>query len=212
MPETIDQEFHETADVGTQRVARVYAEALLTAAARRRQAQDVLDELQALVGEVFKANPQFEAFLAGGAVGRNRKTEVIDRIFKDRASELFVNFLNVLNDHERLGLLRPILNAYRELHDQQAGRIQVQVRSAVGLPDDQRQGLVNALRQGFRAEPVLESKIDPELLGGLVVQVGDWMYDASVRTQLDNLRNQLIERSSHEIQSRRDRFSSAIGN
>jgi len=212
MPETDEQEYHGTADAGTQRVAKVYAEALLNAAAQHDQAQSVLEELSALVGDVFKSNAQIEEFLLGGSVGRNRKTEVIDRTFKDRADEIFVNFLHVLNDHERLGLLRPILTAYRELHDQRTGRIKVRVRSAVPLPDDQRQRLTNELRQGFQAEPVLETAIDPELLGGLVVQVGDWMYDASVRTQLETLRNQLIERSSHEIQSRRDRFSSANGN
>jgi F-type H+-transporting ATPase subunit delta len=212
MPENDEQEKHGTADVGTQRVAKVYAEALLNAATGHDQAQSVLEELGALVGDVFKSNPQIEEFLAGGAVGRNRKAEVIDRTLKERASEIFVNFLHVLNDHERLDLLRPILAAYRELHDRQTGRIMVRVRSAVPLPDDQRQRLTNELRQGFQAEPVLETAIDPELLGGLVVQVGDWMYDASVRTQLDNLRTQLIERSSHEIQSRRDRFSSANGN
>ena len=52
------------------------------------------------------------------------------------------------------------------------------------------------------------ASVEPELLGGLVVQVDDWVYDASVRTRLDILRKQLVERSSHAIQSGRDRFSS----
>ena len=55
-------------------------------------------------------------------------------------------------------------------------------------------------------EPLLEEKVEPELLGGLVVRIGDWVYDASVRTRLDEIRNQLIERSSHGIASGRDRF------
>ena len=81
-----------------------------------------------------------------------------------------------------------------------------------------REGAVNAkcaglgqLRDLWQREPILESAVDPDLLGGLVVQVGDWLYDASVRTQLETLRNQLITRSSHEIQSGRDRFSSPVG-
>ena len=58
---------------------------------------------------------------------------------------------------------------------------------------------------------MLATKIDPDLLGGLVVRVGDWLYDASVRTQLETIRNQIIARSSHEIQSGRNRFSSPNG-
>ncbi len=75
------------------------------------------------------------------------------------------------------------------------------------LPDDQLERLRNELRGALRREPILETRVDPDLLGGLVVQVGDWVYDSSVRSRVADIRNQLIERSSHEIQSRRNRFS-----
>ena len=57
------------------------------------------------------------------------------------------------------------------------------------------------------AKPQLQLEVDPTLSAGLVVQVGDDVYDASVRTRLQRLRDRLIERKSHEIQSRRDQFS-----
>jgi F-type H+-transporting ATPase subunit delta len=199
-------------DVGTQRVAKVYAEALYQAAAKRNQIDEVLEELESLVQDVFRADPQLEAFLSSSAIGRDRKKSIIQSAFGSRASELFVNGLLVLNDHERLDLLRPIVAAYRDLREQRSGRIRVQVASAVPLPDDQQDRLRNELREAFHKEPVLETKIDPDLLGGMVVRVGDWVYDYSVRAQLETIRNQIIARSSHEIQSRRDRFSSANGN
>src|SRR5262249_15040634 len=144
---------HETVfDVGTQRVARVYAEALLRAAEKHNRASELLQELDSLVREVFSREPQFEAFLSSGAVGRGRKAEAIRSVFENRASELFVNYLLVLNDHERLDLLRPIAAAYRELDDERAGRIRVQVRSAVPLPDDQRERLQRELRDTFHKE------------------------------------------------------------
>jgi F-type H+-transporting ATPase subunit delta len=207
-----DQQVHPTADVGAQRVARVYAEALLNAAEKQHQADAVLEEFASLVQDVFRAGPQFEAFLTSGIIDRDRKAEVIRSVFAGRASELFVNFLLVLNAHERLSLLRSILAAVRALRDQRARRIRVVVRTAVPLPDDQRSRLEHELREAFRLDPVLEMRVEPALLGGLVVRVGDWLYDASVRTRIETLRNQLMARSSHEIQSRRDRFSSAIGN
>jgi F-type H+-transporting ATPase subunit delta len=88
----------------------------------------------------------------------------------------------------------------------------VQVRSAVPLADDQADRLRQQLRESLRLDPVLRTEVDPKLLGGIVVKVGDWLYDASVRARLDSIRKQLIERSSHEIQSGRDRFSVASGN
>src|SRR5438105_8730985 len=108
------------ADVSEQRVARVYAESLLNAAEKRGQDDTVFHELESLVNEVFKNSPPFEAFLTSSAIGRHHKAEVIDKVFTPRAGELLCNFLLVLNEHERLGLLRPILAAYRDMRDERA--------------------------------------------------------------------------------------------
>jgi F-type H+-transporting ATPase subunit delta len=199
------------ADVGAHRVARVYAEALLNAAGSKQQ-DAVVEELAALVRDVFKRQPQVEEFLSSGAISRDAKAGVIRSVFDGRTSDVFTNFLQVLNNHDRLDVLRPILTAARELANERAGRLPVVVRTAVPLPDDQRERLRAELRSTFKMEPLLDSQVDPELLGGMVVRVGDFLYDASVRARLESLRDELIARSSHEIQSRRDRFSSADGN
>jgi F-type H+-transporting ATPase subunit delta len=207
-----DSDFQPTSDVGAQRVAHVYAEALLNAAEKPGQTEGVLEELHSLVHDLFPAKPELEAFLASGAVGRDRKAHLIQAVFDKRASDVFTNFLLVLNQHERLDLLRPILTAALEIRDQRARRIRVQVRSAVPLPEDQANRLRQRIREAFQLEPIVQSQVDPDLLGGVVVKVGDWLYDASVRSRLESIRNQLIAKGSHEIQSRRDRFSIASGN
>jgi F-type H+-transporting ATPase subunit delta len=198
-------------DVGTQRVAQVYAEAILRAAEARGQAEELEEELDCLVKNVFDADPHLEIFLGSGAIGKQRKAEAIRQAFAGRASEVLLHSLLVLNHHERLDLLRPIRAAYRELRDRRAGRMRVLVQSALPLPDDQRNRLLQQLRETFRKEPVLEARVDQDLLGGMVVRVGDWLYDHSVRTQLETIRNQIMARSSYEIQSGRDRFSSRNG-
>ena len=133
---------------------------------------------------------------------------VLRSAFRGRSGDLFTNFLLVLNDHDRIELLRSVLAAYRAEYERRTNRMRVFVRTAVPLPEDQRERLLGELRQTFQREPVLETTIDPDLLGGIVVRVGDYQFDGSVRTRIENLRKQLIERSSHEIQSGRDRFSS----
>ncbi len=207
-----DADFEPIADVSAQRVARVYAEALLNAADKQGQSDDVVEGLDSLIRDLFQAEPQLEAFLTSSAVGRERKAQLIDKVFENRAAAVFVDFLKVLNRHERLNLLRPILAAAKELRDERAKRIRVQVRSAVPLANDQENRLRQQLRETLKLDPVLQKAVDPELLGGVVVRVGDWLYDASVRARLESIRNQLIARSSHEIQSGRDRFSIANGN
>jgi F-type H+-transporting ATPase subunit delta len=196
------------ADTGAQRIARVYAEALLAVAERHNAVDEVREELDALVNQVVPSNPVIRTFFQGGVVGRKRREAALRAALGGRVSELVLNFLLVLNNHERMELFRLIFGVYADLVEQRANRVRVLVRSAVPLPDDQRQRLIDQLRQITRKEPVLHATVDPDLLGGIVVQVGDWRYDASVRHQIDFIRNQLIESSSHEIQAGRDRFSS----
>lgn len=193
-------------DVSAEKIARVYAEALLNQALKQGQQQEVLDELRSLVHDVFRTHPEVEEFLVRGAGGRELKKQVIQNTFGEHASPLLLNFLLVLNEHDRLELIRPCVFLYMQQLDQRQGRVRAQVRSAVPLTPEQQERLTGELRQTLKMEPLLETTLDPELLGGLVVRVGDWLYDASVRTRMENLRNQILESSSHEIQAGRDRF------
>jgi F-type H+-transporting ATPase subunit delta len=199
------------ADVSAQRVAKVYAEALLNAADKHGQMDAALEDYDALVRDVLSANADFEKFLTESGAGRERKEALIHKVFDGRAGETFVNFLLVLNAHDRLDLLRLILVEAHQIRNRRANRVPVHVASAVPLADEQRERLVRELRGSFQVEPLLDLEVDPNILGGLVVRVGDWLFDGSVRSQLETLRTQLIERSSYEIQSRRDRFSSPNG-
>src|SRR5262249_27134872 len=155
--QTTEEIVHElTTDVTAQRVARVYAEALLKAAEKRNAADEVLEELRTFVLDLFAREPLFEQFLSSSAVDRQHKTQLLQSIFQGKISDLLYNFLMVLNTHDRLELLRTILLEYRDLNDQHARRMRVQVQSAAPLPDDQRDRLVRELRETFRLEPILE--------------------------------------------------------
>lgn len=197
------------ADAGAVRVAQVYAQALLDDAEKHHCTAEIEQELDMLVRNVAGKDPLLASFFLGGVLGRDRRRAVLHNAFDGRVSELFLNFLLVLNDHDRLELLRLILEQYRQLREQREGKVHVYAVSAVPLTGEQQERLVQHVRELTGQEPVLETVIDPEILGGLIVQVGDFRFDASVRSQLAKLRNQLIERSSHEIQAGRDRFSSA---
>ncbi len=178
----------------TARLARVYAEALAAAAGSDSDA--VGDDLDALVADVLDGHPDVERFLASGAVNRKTRAAVLAASFGG-APEVLRNFLGVLNENNRLGLLRAIAAAYRKLRDEAAGRVRVRVTSAVALTESQLSKLKTTLNGRLNAEPVLDARTDPDLLGGLVVQVGDRVYDSSVRTRLDTLRNHLLASGTH---------------
>jgi F-type H+-transporting ATPase subunit delta len=158
---------------------------------------------------VLKASPLLATFLTSGVISRDSKARAIRAAFDGRSSELLTNLLLVLNDHDRLDLLRAIHRSYKELSDERAGKMRVTVRSAAPLAQDQVDKLRRELKETFHKEPILETAVEPDLLGGLVVQMGDWVFDGSVQTRLESIKNQILTRSSHEIQGGRDRFSIA---
>jgi F-type H+-transporting ATPase subunit delta len=198
-------------DVSEQRLARVYAEALLNVAAKQNATEEVVAELRELVQDLRGRQPYIRAFFTSGVIGKDRRDAAIKAAFEGRSHPLVLNVLLVLNDHERLFLLRPVVEELQILDDLRRRHFRVTVQSAVPLADDQRERLLEDLRKSFRLEPILEQKLDPDLLGGMVLRVADWVFDGSVRTQLVNIRKQLREMASHEIQSGRDRFSTAAG-
>jgi F-type H+-transporting ATPase subunit delta len=200
--------FEPTPSLEDLHIGRVYAEALLNAAEKQNAVDDVQGELHELVREVFRRDPQIEEFLASGIISEEHKEHALKDSFKDRVHPLLYNFLMVLCRHGRLALLRAIDAEFNRIFNQRQRRISVRVRSAVPLNDDQLGRLKSDLHKTFQLEPMLDVQIDPGLLGGLVVRVGDWLFDHSVRTELQNLRRQLIAQSNFQIQTKGKRFSS----
>lgn len=192
------------ADVSAERIARVYAESLFNAAGG--EAEAVGEELRELVEVACKKEALLYPFMASGSIASKVKKEFFEKNFRGKASDTLVDFLQVLNNHGRLELLQAIAQGFRELVNEKSKRVTAFVKSAVALSDDQRQALKKQLNDMFHVEPMLDEQLDPELLGGLIVRVGDWQFDGSLKARINQLKNQLLERSSHEIQGRRDRF------
>ena len=190
------------------RIGRVYAEALLAVAEKRGQAEDVGRELRDLVSQVYARDPEIEATLSSPVVKRSAKAPVLEHAFKNNVSEPVFNLLNVLNAKDRLSLVRHVAAAFGDLLDERAKRVRVSVRSAVPLTDEQTEQLKQAIGQATGLDPVIRAQVDESLLGGMIVQVGDQVFDSSVRNRIEAIRTQLLARSSYEIQTGRDRFSS----
>jgi F-type H+-transporting ATPase subunit delta len=192
---------HDTVfDAGTtqSRLARVYAESLMVAAAKQSPAaiQDIGEELTEFTRAITVDSPALGAFLTSPAVGKKQKASVLETALQGRSSDLLRGLLAVLSQNNRLGLLRSIAAAYRGLLDERAGRVRVKVTTAVPLGDDQKTKLTASLKGLLNQEPVLDVRVEPDLLGGMLVQVGDSVIDTTVRTRLQSLRKLLLEKGT----------------
>lgn len=197
----LEREHVLTGNVRQTRIARIYAESLIALAAREGKELEVGDELIGFVRDVVGKNPTVSAFLTSPAVTRRSREPVLNSALKDNVSPLVARFLGVLNQNNRLDLIRSISAVYQDLVDQRAGRVRVSVRSAVPLTDEQQEELRQTLASTTHKETVLELRTDPDLLGGMIVQVGDKVYDSSVRSRLEALRHQLTARATNVVKA-----------
>lgn len=197
-------------DPSTRAVAKMYAEAFVDAAATVG-VENVLEEFQSFLDDVLERNPDFATLLCSSLGNREDKLRLIDRVVAPFGSEIFTNFLRVLARKDRLNLLPLILAESFKRHEFLQGKQRVQVTSAMDLSDDQKERIRQMLNDKLPFEPIIEAKTDPTLIGGIVIRVADTIYDSSVKTRMKQLREKLRQRSLHEIQSGRDRFSHPEG-
>ena len=197
---------NEPFNAGAQQGAAIYAKALLGATEKAGTTEAVLDELEVVVRDVLGKHPELEKILSSAFLSGDDKLALLDRTFGGRLSPTTLDFLKILSSHGRLELVRVVLKAARERYDQLRGRVPVEVATAAPLSSAELEKLKTSLWARVGGEPLLRAVVRPELIGGVVLRIGDSVYDGSVARQLEQLREQMIHRSVHEIQSRRDRF------
>jgi len=181
-------------------VGRLYAEAILHVAEEGGQAESLLEELNGLV-EYLDRNPEFERFLASPLIEEGPHSQVIEDAFRGKASDLLVDSLLVINRKGRLSALRAIAVAYRAALRDLRGWMDVHVRTAVPLTAPLRARLNQVLAASTSRRPTLIEKVDPALIGGLVIEVEGRKVDASVASRLHDLSEALLARASREIHS-----------
>ena len=171
-----------------------YAEALFEAAREREALEEVLNDLQEFV-TALRENEELRLFFYGGQVPERQKRKAIEGLTEDMTAST-TNFLKVLSDNGREEILEDVLRQYEELVKEHLGKIEVEVTTAVELSEDAERRLKERLGKVLEGrEVILETRVDPNLLGGAVFRFGGRMMDGSIRGRLESLREGMLERS-----------------
>ena len=181
-------------DVGREKIGEIYARALLGAARNADQSAAILDELSALIDEAFSGSPKLETVFASPLIRHEEKTALLDRVFQPRMSRLLLNFLKVVSRHGRLDCLRAVRLQAHKLYEEAQGDVRVRVTTAAAVEPKQVEKIAAALAASLGRRPILETVVDPALVGGAVLRIGDTVYDGSVANQLQQIRQQMIDR------------------
>lgn len=171
-------------------VARRYAKALFALAKESATLQPTAEELARLAA--VASDPSVGPVLRSPLLSPARRHELAQMIAREVAlSDLLSHFLQLLADHQRLGTLPAIAERYQQLLDAELNRVRVTIRAATPLDAKQEADIVAVFATLTGKQVIARVVVDPELLGGVVVEVGGKVYDGSVRTQLDRLAKEL---------------------
>jgi F-type H+-transporting ATPase subunit delta len=172
--------------------ARSYAEALFELASERQQSMEqIRDELGDLK-KIIDENPLFGQFLTDPAITTSQRTDVLERAIRGRVSPLTANFLGLLNQKGRMGLLTQVADAYKDLLDEKFGNVEVDLTVAQRLDDGQVEQVRQQVSRALGKNAIVRQSVDDSIIGGLVLRVEDRLIVASVRSQLQSIRHKLL--------------------
>lgn len=164
-------------------IAEPYASALMSLAQNHNLADAFGQDFQKLT-ELLENSPELRAFIANPVIDETQKKEVLKRILED-VNPLMSNFIMLLVDKRRIVFLEAIMNQYLALLREMNNAVLAEVTSTRELNEGQRRSVEDRVRNLTGAQGVeIKTKIDPDIIGGVIIKVGSQVIDASLRGQL----------------------------
>jgi F-type H+-transporting ATPase subunit delta len=172
-------------------IAQVYARSLFEVA----REQDVVDEVQEQLGqfaEALHAERGLAVFFFSPYFSTAEKKEALEHAVTG-AEPAFMNFLEALLERHRMPAIFRIRNRFDALWQEEHRLLEVQVTSAVSLDETTVEKIGEQIREQTGKEVDLSSRVDPDILGGIVLRVGNFVLDASIKNRLNQLRKQVAQ-------------------
>lgn len=198
---------HNTAiDITAEQIARTYAQAFLGAVANDSSA---LEDLEAVRDEVLTAHPRFAEAMSSAFLDHEDRVAMVDRVLGGRVAPAVTNLLKVLSAHGRSGIVGEVVRQTRLLFDEAAGRRPVTVRVASPVDDGLINDIADTVRGKMGIEPVITVEVDPSLVGGVEIRVGDTVFDGTVRTAFEKAHKSIVDQTVEAIENQPTRFTTA---
>ncbi len=173
-------------------VARRYAKAMLDLATRDNRVVETGEQLQQHQ-DLFRSNAELQALIRNRGIPAEAKTKILTAVFeRTQPDPLLQNFVLLLVRNDRLHQFELICDHYERMANERLGRITAEVVTAVALDEEQYRAVKDKVTAATRKDVTLERRVDPSILGGLIVRINHTILDGSLQGQLNRLRQELI--------------------
>lgn len=193
-------------DTGQQRVGEIYARSLLAIGQKTNQVDGLLEQVQTLADAVAKLS-SFRALMESPRISFEEKSRLIDKAIGQKSTPNFTNFVKVLTRKNRFDCLPAVAAAAKKIHNEVRGRVGATLITAEPVSPDELQFASGRLAKTLGKAVELSSQVDPSIIGGAIVRVGDTVYDGSTKNQLRRARSAAVQRAHQEIRDSLGRFA-----
>lgn len=177
---------------------RRYAQALYDACKATGNLEETLKDLESIV-ESMKENEEFKQIIEHPQIHKLEKKAIFKKVFENEINEELLSFLLLLIEKDRISYLKEKYNQFRLIYFEEHNMIEVEVRTAISLTDEQRTSLKENLENKYNKQIVLLEKIDKTLIGGIIIKAGDDVIDSSIKTKLEVMKNIMVNKEQHKI-------------
>jgi len=165
-------------------IEKRYAQALLNCSKNSKD-NEVFEQGLDSMATLFKSNMQFKKILLDPRIGNDVKLNIIKEIFPEHQNGVFLSFLNLLLDKNRMNIIDGISDEYQKLNSVLNNELNMKIVSAKELNEDEINSLTLKYKGMYSADKVKYTlEVDKEILGGIKVVIGNKIYDGSLKTQL----------------------------
>jgi ATP synthase F1 delta subunit len=175
-------------------IAKVYARSLFEVAREQGKLDQVREQLGQFV-DALDENRELAVFFFSPYFSISEKQDALDRVLVG-AEEIFLNFLKLLVEKHRMPVIFRIRQSFEQLWEEENRTLPVEITSAVELDEGTTESLARQIAERAGRKVKLATRVDPEILGGLVVRVGNSILDASIRNRLEQLRRHVAQGAS----------------
>jgi F-type H+-transporting ATPase subunit delta len=171
-------------------VAKRYARALYEIASEK-QAVDTTENELIEITDLIKQSDELNMLLTHPKVSAQEKKEMVNNLFAGKVSETTLNFLNLLLDRGREDELNDIVKNFTELSNEARGYADATVITAKPLTESEVQKVAEQFGQKVNKKLRVSAKVDPSIIGGMIVRIGDRLYDGSIKGKLARFTQQI---------------------
>ena len=173
-------------------IASRYAEALFQVGEESNSTTKLYEELNAVL-DILKSDKNFYNVLKSPLISKGEKKEIIESVFNNRIQNDLKNFFKILIDKERISYLELIQKSFKDLLNENNNIVEGKAITAIPMSKEEIKKLEENLSSKYNANIILENIVDETILGGVLVRLGNKEIDGTIKTRLENLKQELSQ-------------------